>query len=107
MTTTGSGATPATATIGPLADGLANALRTDLPRVHERGDAGPSELGAALADSVWRNAPRQVCLVLDDVHEVLSDSPAAALLATLVDALPTNGHLVLAGRQDRPFPCPR
>jgi ATP/maltotriose-dependent transcriptional regulator MalT/DNA-binding SARP family transcriptional activator len=90
-----------------LADGLANALRTDVPRVDEPGDVGPSELGAALADTVWRNAPRQVCLVLDDVHEVPADSPAAGLLATLVEALPTNGHLVLAGRQEPPVPLSR
>ncbi len=90
-----------------LADGLASALRTDVPRVDEPGDVGPSELGAALADTVWRHAPRQVCLVLDDVHEVPADSPAAGLLATLVDALPTNGHLVLAGRQEPPVPLSR
>jgi ATP/maltotriose-dependent transcriptional regulator MalT/DNA-binding SARP family transcriptional activator len=90
-----------------LADGLANALRTDVPRLNERGDVGPTELGAALADTVWRNAPRQVCLVLDDVHEVPADSPAAGLLATLVDTLPANGHLVLAGRQDPPVPLSR
>jgi LuxR family maltose regulon positive regulatory protein len=90
-----------------LADGLANALRTDVPRLYEPGDVGPTELGAALADSVWRNAPRQVCLVLDDVHEVPADSPAAGLLATLVDTLPTNGHLVLAGRQEPPVPLSR
>src|SRR5918994_3908756 len=47
-----------------LADGLASALRTDVPRVHEAADKdSPSQLGAALADSVWRSAPRQVCLV--------------------------------------------
>ena len=90
-----------------LADGLANALRTDVPRLYEPGDVGPTELGAALADSVWRNAPRQVCLVLDDVHEVPADSPAAGLLATLVDTLPANGHLVLAGRQEPPVPLSR
>ncbi|MGH9251286.1 MAG: hypothetical protein ACRD0W_17440, partial [Acidimicrobiales bacterium] len=90
-----------------LADGLANALRTDVPRLNEPGDVGPTELGAALADGVWRNAPRQVCLVLDDVHEVPADSPAAGLLATLVDALPANGHLVLAGRQEPPVPLSR
>ena len=90
-----------------LADGLANALRTDVPRLNEPGDVGPTELGAALADSVWRNAPRQVCLVLDDMHEVPADSPAAGLLATLVDTLPANGHLVLAGRQEPPVPLSR
>ena len=90
-----------------LADGLANALRSDVPRLHEPGDVGPTELGAALADTVWRNAPRQVCLVLDDVHEVPADSPAAGLLATLVETLPANGHLVLAGRQDPPVPLSR
>ena len=90
-----------------LADGLANALRTDVPRLQEPGDVGPTELGAALADTVWRNAPRHVCLVLDDVHEVPADSPAAGLLATLVDTLPANGHLVLAGRKDPPVPLSR
>jgi DNA-binding SARP family transcriptional activator len=90
-----------------LADGLAGALRAAVPRVHEPAGAGPSELGAALADTVWRSAPRQVCLVLDDVHEVPADSPAAGLLATLVEALPTNGHLVLAGRQEPPVPLSR
>jgi ATP/maltotriose-dependent transcriptional regulator MalT/DNA-binding SARP family transcriptional activator len=91
-----------------LADGLASALRTDVPRVHEAADKdSPSQLGAALADSVWRSAPRQVCLVLDDVHEVPADSPAAGLLATLVDTLPANGHLVLAGRQEPPVPLAR
>ena len=90
-----------------LADGLANALSTDMPRLHEHGDVGPTELGAALADSVWRSAPRQVCLVLDDVHEVPADSQAAGLLATLVDALPANGHMVLAGRQEPPVPLSR
>ncbi len=90
-----------------LADGLANSLGADVPRVHEPGDVGPTELGAAVADSVWRKAPRQVCLVLDDVHEVPADSPAAGLLATLVDTLPTNGHLVLAGRQEPPVPLAR
>jgi ATP/maltotriose-dependent transcriptional regulator MalT len=90
-----------------LADGLANSLGTDVPRVHEPGDVGPTELGTAVADSVWRKAPRQVCLVLDDVHEVPADSPAAGLLATLVDTLPTNGHLVLAGRQEPPVPLTR
>jgi LuxR family maltose regulon positive regulatory protein len=90
-----------------LADGLANALRTDVPRLREHGDVGPTELGAALADSVWRSAPRQVCLMLDDVHEVPAHSPAAGLLSTLVDALPANGHMVLAGRQEPPVPLSR
>jgi LuxR family transcriptional regulator, maltose regulon positive regulatory protein len=91
-----------------LADGLADALRTDVPRVHHAVERdGPGELGAALADAVWRSAPRQVCLVLDDVHEVPADSPAAGLLSTLINALPANGHLVLAGRQEPPVPLSR
>jgi ATP/maltotriose-dependent transcriptional regulator MalT/DNA-binding SARP family transcriptional activator len=90
-----------------LADGLAGALRADVPRLREPVDAGPVELGTAVADVLWRSAPRQVCLVLDDVHEVPADSPAAVLLAGLVDALPANGHLVLAGRHNPPVPLAR
>ena len=49
-------------------------------------------------DAVWAQAPIDVCIVLDDVHEIPSDSPGAMLLGRLIDELPRNGHLLLASR---------
>lgn len=48
-------------------------------------------------ESVWAVAPRQVAIVLDDVH-VLDGSPAIGLLADLCELLPANAHLVLGSR---------
>ena len=90
-----------------LADGLATTLGTDLRRLQEPGSADPARLGAALSEQVWGKAPREVCLVLDDVHEIPPESSAAGVIASLIDALPTNGHLVLAGRQEPPIPLAR
>ncbi|HZA88485.1 MAG TPA: hypothetical protein VE466_16575, partial [Acidimicrobiales bacterium] len=67
-----------------LADGLATTLGTDLRRLQEPGSADPARLGAALAEQVWGKAPREVCLVLDDVHEIPPESPAAGLIASLI-----------------------
>ncbi|HEY8523645.1 MAG TPA: BTAD domain-containing putative transcriptional regulator [Acidimicrobiales bacterium] len=85
-----------------LAEGLATALGVELPQGEAGGD-DPGELASALAAAVWARSPRPVCLVIDDVHEVPAGSTAADLLARLVDVLPTNGHLVLAGRREPPL----
>ena len=61
----------------------------------------------AVVDAVWHLSPAEVCLVLDDVHEIPAGSPGAELLARLVTALPGNGHLVLAGRGAPPVPLAR
>src|SRR5688572_2764031 len=63
-------------------------------------DAGPDELVTvdALAEAVWARAPAQVCLVLDDVHRLAPDSAGWDALAELIEELPANGHVVLAGR---------
>lgn len=60
-----------------------------------------------LADGIWHRSPVEVCLVLDDVHEVPEGSPGADLLARLIAALPRNGHVVLAGRRPPPVPLAR
>ncbi|PRY45134.1 BTAD domain-containing putative transcriptional regulator [Umezawaea tangerina] len=44
-----------------------------------------------------RLAPVDVCLVLDDVHEIPAGSPGARLLGAVVRALPATAHLVLSG----------
>jgi len=90
-----------------LAAGLADALGADLPQVHQPGELDSHALGALLASDLWRLSPRQVCLVLDDVHEVGPHSPGAAVLTGLVDGLPANGHVVLSGRTEPPLPLAR
>jgi DNA-binding SARP family transcriptional activator len=46
-----------------------------------------------------RRAPLEVCLLLDDVHEIPGGSPGAALLGEIAMALPATAHLVLSGRE--------
>jgi hypothetical protein len=51
--------------------------------------------------------PQEVALVVDDVHELPPGSDAARLPEVVVDSLPANGHVVLAGRSAPPFPLAR
>jgi LuxR family transcriptional regulator, maltose regulon positive regulatory protein len=60
-----------------------------------------------LVDAIWARAPDQLCVVLDDVHEVPGGSPGAGVLAALVAELPGNGHVVLASRDVAPVPTAR
>ncbi|HXM54516.1 MAG TPA: hypothetical protein VOB72_03940, partial [Candidatus Dormibacteraeota bacterium] len=69
--------------------------------------AGLPAVVRATADAIWRRAPVDVALLLDDVHHVPPGSSGAALLAALLDALPDNGHLVLASRTAPPVPVAR
>jgi ATP/maltotriose-dependent transcriptional regulator MalT/DNA-binding SARP family transcriptional activator len=62
---------------------------------------------AAIADAVWRRAPTAVCLVVDDGHCLTAGSAGAAWLAGLVDALPSNGHVLVSGRWAPPVPLAR
>lgn len=59
------------------------------------------ELVNALAE-----LPREVVLVLDDLHHVESEA-AYELLAFLLEAAPPNLHLVVTTRVDPPLPLPR
>ncbi|RDI22175.1 hypothetical protein [Lentzea flaviverrucosa] len=52
-------------------------------------------------------APLDVCLLLDDVHEVPDGSPGANLLAQVARALPGTAHLVLSGRTTPALPLAR
>ncbi|HEY6697690.1 MAG TPA: BTAD domain-containing putative transcriptional regulator [Acidimicrobiales bacterium] len=75
------------------------------PGVPSPGDTDPD--AGAIADAMWRRAPMPVCLLFDDVHAVPPNSPGAAWLAALADALPANGHLLFAGRTAPPIPMAR
>ena len=52
-------------------------------------------------------APNEVCFVFDDVHEIATGSQGAAVLSSLVNDLPGNGHVVLASRDPVPVSTSR
>jgi LuxR family maltose regulon positive regulatory protein len=81
---------------------LAQAILASLGRRSERRDPIDRVL-----DALGDLAPLDVCVVLDDLHEVSDDSSGAAFLAELVKALPPHAHVVLAGRQRPPVPLAR
>lgn len=80
-----------------LAQAILHALDSPSP------DPGAPEVLAALR----RRAPLDVCLLLDDVHEIPAGSPGAALLGAVARALPDTAHLVLSGRCAPGFPLAR
>ncbi len=87
-------------TASTLTDGLCRAMGMD-------AQASPVAAVEALAEAIWHHAPAQVAVVVDDVHLIAPGSPGAETLASLVAALPQNGHLVLAGRTPPPVPLAR
>ena len=60
-----------------------------------------------MCDEVWADAPNEVCLVIDDVHQLPPEGESAHVLRRLVDDLPANGHLVLISRDSVPVPTAR
>ena len=56
-----------------------------------------------IADAVAAHSPVQVCLILDDFHEVTEASTGAAFAEDLISALPSNGHLCLTTRTPPPL----
>ncbi len=93
---------PSVVTVSSLGSALCEAVGA-----RSTGDGDLDGLATAIAEATWRRAPQQVALVLDDVHEIPAGSEAAALLAAVVDSLPANGHVVLAGRSAPPIPLAR
>ncbi len=65
-----------------------------------RGDDPLTEVLRAVRE----HSPLDVCLILDDVHEIPAGSSSADLLGELVRRLPSHAHLVLAGREVPPMP---
>lgn len=73
-------------------------LAAELARSVARAVAVPEPLGdpiSALVELVLAESPRQVALVVDDTHVL----DRMELPRVLLDVLPANGHLVLAGRR--------
>lgn len=69
--------------------GLAWALRVDDPKSDD-------ELIETAAERIGGSAPQRICLMLDDVQLLSPES--AALADRLIDELPRNASIVLAGR---------
>jgi LuxR family transcriptional regulator, maltose regulon positive regulatory protein len=93
-----------------LAKRLLGAIDADLaPSVTDTED-----LAGVLASAIADRFPEQVCLMLDDVHQLLrstqgavEESDAVELVRLLLRALPANGHLVLSGRVIPSLPIAR
>jgi LuxR family maltose regulon positive regulatory protein len=60
-----------------------------------------------IVGALIRRAPLEVCLLLDDVHEIPPGSPGAALLREITRTLPATAHLVLSGREAPDVPLAR
>jgi len=68
-----------------------------------RATTGPRDV----VDALIRRAPLEVCLLLDDVHEIPPGSSGAALLREVARTLPATAHLVLSGREAPDVPLAR
>ncbi|HEX7133063.1 MAG TPA: AAA family ATPase, partial [Iamia sp.] len=91
--------TPADRDPGHLLAGLTRSLLS--------ADSGRSTTVDDLVEEVWSRAPTSVAFVIDDAH-VLGDADGAwAVVRELLDLLPANGHLVVAGRTEPPLPTSR
>ncbi|MGH2477433.1 MAG: BTAD domain-containing putative transcriptional regulator, partial [Candidatus Limnocylindrales bacterium] len=98
------------------ADGVALARDVLAAAAGEGGDVGEGAITgttddvpepATVADTVWRRAPTPVCLVVDDAQWLPPGSAGATWLIALVDALPANGHVLLASRSSPAVPLAR
>jgi LuxR family transcriptional regulator, maltose regulon positive regulatory protein len=81
-----------------LMNGLAAALD-----VVVTGDGEPLE---RIVDALWSTAPDDIAIIIDDVHHVIG-TPSAAALQSLLEAMPTNAHLVLGSRRRLDLPLAR
>ncbi|MEJ1105662.1 MULTISPECIES: tetratricopeptide repeat protein [unclassified Kribbella] len=106
------------ASLAAMVSGLVAALRRQVPAL----EAIPAELqsprgpdadaeqqtralayAALLAEALEENLSGDLILVLDDLHEIDPDAPAARLIEGLVRIAPSNLHMVVASRTHMPF----
>ncbi len=62
--------------------------------------------GSDVIAAMRRLSPIDVCLMVDDIHQLAGPAPHA-VLADIVRHLPSNGHLVLSGRAEADVPLAR
>jgi len=72
-----------------------------------RGGRGAAPGSREVVGALIRRAPLEVCLLLDDVHEIPPGSPGAVLLREVTRTLPATAHLVLSGREAPDVPLAR
>lgn len=92
-------------TCGPGHEDAARLAAAILDALGARPGTEPGAREVLLA--LRRTAPLDVCLLLDDVHEVPDGSPGAHLLEAVVRTLPDTAHLVLSGRTTPALPLAR
>jgi LuxR family transcriptional regulator, maltose regulon positive regulatory protein len=86
-----------------FATAILDAMPVDGHAPGPRATTGPRDV----VDALIRWAPLEVCLLLDDVHEIPPGSPGAALLREVTRTLPATAHLVLSGREAPDVPLAR
>jgi ATP/maltotriose-dependent transcriptional regulator MalT/DNA-binding SARP family transcriptional activator len=93
-----------------FARGLADALELDVAADGFTGSEDTSRadvLAAVLTQALEEQTASDQVLVLDDVHELGRDGASVNLLERLVRQAPPELHLVLASRDEPPFPIDR
>ncbi len=93
-----------------FARGLADALELDVGEDAFTGSEDSSRaeaLAAVLTQALEEETASDQVLVLDDVHELGHDGAAVMLLERIVRQAPPELHLVLASRDEPPFPIDR
>ena len=78
---------------------VATALAGAAPTNGEILDADALTSGA-VAEAMWQRSPKHVCVVFDDAHRLRSGGAGAQWLADLIEALPSNGHVLLTSRTE-------
>jgi DNA-binding SARP family transcriptional activator len=86
-----------------FATAILDAMPVDGRAPGPRVTTGPRDV----VDALIRWAPLEVCLLLDDVHEIPPGSPGAALLREVTRTLSATAHLVLSGREEPDVPLAR
>ena len=94
-----------TGAVRALDDDVATGADAGLAGIDGGNDGGAPDAAAALLNHLAAR-PGPVLLVLDDYH-VIEAPEIHQVLAFLVEHLPENAHLVLAGRADPPLPLAR
>jgi LuxR family maltose regulon positive regulatory protein len=88
---------------------LGRAILRALGATSQPGD-DPAALVGAICQEIWLRAPQPITVILDDAHVLLADGQPTAgfdFVASVLDNIPTNGHLVLASRVALPLPLAR
>ena len=89
---------PADSDAEHLAQGLLQSLAANLGVTGATGPSGDPL--PTIIEVIIGASPRHVAMLVDDAQYIGFDTDGSGLLQRLVDELPSNGHLVLAGRPD-------